>query len=215
MKTVEIQAEKRDGRGKGVSRKLRVRGDLPAVLYGAGKDPEALALNTRAIRKIISSQAGDRTILNLKIDGESDQLAMIKDVQMKSLTGTLLHLDMMRISEDKKIEITIPVRLKNVEDIRRLGGVVQQLRDEITVLCLPQSIPDEVIIDLADHKVGDSIHVNAIVLGDDVVMVDDPDEVLVSVLSPRLKDEVDAETPVAAEPAAEAAPKERVTGRKS
>ena len=103
MKTVEIQAEKRDGRGKGVSRKMRVKGDLPAVLYGAGKDPEALALNTRVIRKIIASQAGDRTILNLKIDGESDQLAMIKDVQIKSLTGTLLHLDMMLIYEDKKI----------------------------------------------------------------------------------------------------------------
>jgi large subunit ribosomal protein L25 len=196
-----MQAQKREGRGKGVSRQLRFKGDVPAVIYGDGKDPQALALNARVTKKIIGSHAGDRTILNLKIDGESDQLAMIKDVQIKPITGNLVHIDLMRISESKKVEVTIPVRLLNIEEVRRLGGIVQQMRDEITVVCFPTDIPDEVSIDVSKYSVGSYVNVGELSVGENIDIVEDPSEMIASILLPRIQDEKEDAEATVEEPA--------------
>lgn len=189
MESIEIQAQKRDALGKGAVRKMRVRGSLPAVLYGGGADPMPLMLDTKSVERILKSHSGEHSILNLSFEGEAAQLAIIKDVQAETVTSKLLHIDLQRIRMDEAIEVTVEFELVNTENIKKLGGIIQQIMNEINIECLPDKIPDKIIVDMSSCGVGDSIAVSGLSLGEGITILDDADEVIVTVLAPKAMDE--------------------------
>jgi len=186
MASIELQVKKRTETGKGVARQLRMKGLVPAVIYSEGKEATSLTVEARAIKKILLSKQGDRSILNLKIDDDAPRLAMIRDLQVQTMSSGLLHVDFIGISLDKKVEIDVPVRLLNQEHVKKINGVTQQTLTELTLECLPDNIPEFIEVDLGSLEIGDSITVAHVVVPENVTVLHEADETVVSVLAPRL-----------------------------
>jgi large subunit ribosomal protein L25 len=185
MESIEIQAKKRDKTGKGVVRKLRRAGTLPAVLYGGGQDPMPIELEMKAVERVLKTHSGEHSILNLSMEGAQSQLAMIKDVQAETVTSKLLHCDLLRIRMDEKLEVSVALEFINTETVKRLGGIIQQILNEITIECLPDHIPDKIQVDLSEIEVGESLHVGVLKVSEDITILNEKDEVIVTVLAPK------------------------------
>jgi len=160
---IELKAVSRAGRGNGPARALRREGQVPATLYGPGSEPQALAIVERDLDKIVKQGSLGRKIVNLDIDeGKATKLAMIKELQTNPVSKALLHVDLYEIAMDRKIKVHVPVvavgKAKGVE----LGGILQVVRRELEVFCLPANIPQSITLDISDLGIGDSIHVNEI-----------------------------------------------------
>jgi large subunit ribosomal protein L25 len=194
MEYMELKASKREETGKGTAHRLRREGMLPAVLYGGGTDPMPLTIERKSVEKVLKSHSGGHSILNMKIDGVEDQFAMVKEVQSMTMKHMPIHIDLVRVSMDKKIEVEVPIMLINLENIKKSGGIIQQNLNELTVECLPGNIPDSIKVDMTDIAMGDSISVAALAAIEGVTILDEADEVIASVLAPKAAEE----TPVAA-----------------
>jgi large subunit ribosomal protein L25 len=194
MKTIELQAAVRDTRGKGPARASRRAGNIPAILYGEAKDPVALTLDSRTIEKILASGGGGHSILALSITGPEPRVetAMVKDVQRRTITSKPIHVDLLRISMDKVVEVAVAVHLINTEEVKKAGGIIQQIMNEITIESLPGNIPEFIAIDLAAVNVGDSIHVRDVIAPEGITIIEDEDEVVATVLTPVVETKTEA-----------------------
>ena len=214
MDLIELKAKIRTTVGNGPARAMRRQGQIPAVLYGPETGTILLAVAVNDLEQLLKKGKSGQVVLNLVIqNGEtSTRPAMIKELQTHPLSRNFLHVDFYEISMDRKINVNIPVvttgKAKGVED----GGISQLIRRELEVLCLPFEIPEKIEIDISDLGIGDAIHVGDISLEGDIEFLDDAHFTVVTVLSPRVEEEVveeeeeieDAEE--AAEEGEEAAP---------
>jgi large subunit ribosomal protein L25 len=167
--------------GKGVARKIRAQGLIPAVLYGGGENI-ALSLQPQELLKILT--AGENTIFQLDIDGErgEDRQAIVRDLQRDPLKETLLHADLYRISMDVEISVSVPIVLQGMSrEVSDIGGVINQLLDEVEIQCLPSLIPHELTIDISHLGIGEVLHVRDLPVPRGIQVLDDPDEVVASV----------------------------------
>jgi large subunit ribosomal protein L25 len=197
MEAPILRAWRRTRSGKGVARKLRAQGMIPAVFYGSGENIP-LSLQPQELLKILS--AGENTIFQLEIDGEArgERTALVRDLQRDPLKDTLLHADLYRISMDVEITVSVPLVLQGMSrGVSDVGGVVNQLLDEIEIQCLPSLIPHEFSIDISHLGVGDVLHVRDIPVPPGIQVLAVPDEVVASV-SVRGEEVVAAAPPEAA-----------------
>jgi large subunit ribosomal protein L25 len=196
MEAPVLQAWRRTRSGKGVARKVRAQGMIPAVLYGSGENIP-LSLQPQELLKILS--AGENTIFQLAIDGEAgeDRKAIVRDLQRHPLKDTLLHADLYRISMDVEITVSVPIVLQGTSrEVIDAGGIINQLLHEIEIQCLPSLIPHELSIDVSHLGIGDVLHVRDIPVPPRIQVLATPDEVVASV-SVR-GEEVAGEAPAAA-----------------
>ncbi|MFH1537542.1 MAG: 50S ribosomal protein L25 [bacterium] len=189
METIKLDAKPREPRGKGGARETRRTGLLPAVLYGSTDEPVALSLDMRSMERIIASRRAEQAILSINFEGKDEQLAMIKEIQNDIVTQNLLHVDLLRISLDKKVHVKVHLKLLNTEDVKKSGGILQQTVTELTVECLPTQIPENIPIKVGELQIGDSITVKDIEVGDDIVIIAEPEEVLLSIVAPAKAEE--------------------------
>jgi len=190
MTNAKLTAQARDAKGKGAAREARRAGLVPAVIYGENKDPLKLKLNRREIDKLLAYE-GSNVIIDLDIEGSSEKnLAMIKEIQYKPIAHVINHVDLIRISMDKKVHISVPLVIINDEGVKKKGGIIQQLVTEVTVECFPDKIPESIELDLADAELGYNYNVGDLKISEDFSLMDDEEEVLVSIVAP--KDEVAA-----------------------
>ncbi len=190
MTNAKLTALTRDAKGKGAAREARRAGLVPAVIYGENKDPLKLKLNRREIDRLLAYE-GSNVIIDLDIEGSSEKnLAMIKEIQYKPIAHVINHVDLIRISMDKKVHIGVPLVIINDEGVKKKGGIIQQLATEVTVECFPDKIPESIELDLADAELGYNYNVGDLKISEDFSLMDDEDEVLVSIVAP--KDEVAA-----------------------
>ncbi len=190
MANAKLTAQARDAKGKGAAREARRAGLVPAVIYGENKDPLKLKLNRREIDKLLAYE-GSNVIIDLDIEGSSEKnLAMIKEIQYKPIAHVINHVDLIRISMDKKVHISVPLVIINDEGVKKKGGIIQQLVTEVTVECFPDKIPESIELDLADAELGYNYNVGDLKISEDFSLTDDAEEVLVSIVAP--KDEVAA-----------------------
>lgn len=161
MDTVELTVTTRSSTGGGSARASRREGQLPAVLYGPAKEALLLQVETRTLEKILKKQASGQIIFNLEIvnGGSSRRFAMIKELQVNPLSRRFLHADFYEIAMDRKISAMVPViavgKCRGVEE----GGMLQVIRRELEVWCLPMAIPQSFEVDVSQLEVGDSVHV--------------------------------------------------------
>jgi large subunit ribosomal protein L25 len=181
MEAPILQASRRHQSGKGVARKIRAEGMIPAVLYGGGENI-SLILRPQELLKILTS--GENTIFRLEIDGElgGDRQAIVRDLQRDPLKETLLHADLYRISMDVEITVSVPIVLQGMSrEVSDVGGVINQLLHEIEIQCLPSLIPHELSIDVAHLGIGEVLHVRDLPVPQGIQVLAASDEVVVSV----------------------------------
>jgi large subunit ribosomal protein L25 len=196
MEAPVLRASRRTRSGKGVARKIRAAGMIPAVLYGGGENIP-LSLQPQELLKILAS--GENTIFQLEIDGDAgeDRKAIVRDLQRDPLKETLLHADLYRISMDVEITVAVPIVLQGMSrEVSDVGGVINQLLDEVEIQCLPSLIPHELTIDVSHLGVGEVLHVRDLPVPQGIQVLVAPDEVVASV-SVR-GEELAAEAPSAA-----------------
>jgi large subunit ribosomal protein L25 len=202
-----LDAKKRDGRGKNEARRLRVAGQIPAVVYGArkeGQPPEGVpvAVDPKEVLRILHSESGANTLINLKLDGGESRV-MVRDYQLDPITHQLLHADFYQLAMDKAITVAVPVVIKGEPvGVKQQGGLLDFVTREIQVQCLPTDIPEHIDIDVSELALHQSIRVKDIAESPKWKTVTDGETMLVHVVMPKAEESA----ATAAEEGAAAAP---------
>ena len=200
-----LEAQQREPGNKNAARRVRVAGKIPAVVYGAGKDTSAIAVDPRQVMRILKSDSGHNTIFDLAL-GDNRVKAMIVDWQFEPIKGTLLHVDLQRIAMDKKLTVTVPIVLKGEAlGVKTEGGILEQLLREVEIECLPADIPKSIEADVSHLVFGVDLRVKDLAHSEKVKFLTD-DERMVAHIT-LVKEEV-APTPEAVADAATATPAE-------
>jgi large subunit ribosomal protein L25 len=188
MENLKLESEIRTGMGKGVARKLRVDGLVPAVIYGRKQEPVSLAIEEAAIRTILHKHS-ESPVIDLIIKGsDSDEpvIVIIRDIQRHPATGKLLHVDFQRIKYGEKIRVQVPTVVTGTpKGVKEQGGILEHGIRSIQVMCLPRKIPESVEIDVSDLMIGDAVKLKD-VLGayPDMDVMDDPETTVAHVIPP-------------------------------
>ncbi len=191
----EMVAEVRERTGKGVARQLRRKGKIPAVLYGQG-ECLLLTLDPAAVTKILKAHAGTTALIALKIEGASGgptRTALLRDFQLDPVTGEVLHADLFEVSMTKPIRVRVPVHIVGgvVAGVKE-GGVLHHNLRELHIECLPTAMPDHIEVDASPLLIGQGIHVRELPPHAGVKVLDEPDQMVVSVAAPMSEAKLEA-----------------------
>lgn len=200
-KHATLKAEKRDATGKGVARKLRAAGRLPAVVYGQGGEALSITLDAADTEYLFHQISVENTIVDLTVEGEGESFqTLVREIQVHPHRPDLVHVDFYRLQKGVKVDVEIPVHLNGVPvGVKSGGGVLQQVIHELPVSVIPSKIPESFEIDVSALEVGDSIHVSELELPDGVEEIGlEPERTICTVVLPRIEveeddEEVDAE----------------------
>ncbi len=225
MERSELHARMRDSSGKGVARKLRAGGFIPAVLYGAHTTNVLLALEPRALLKAVDTEAGANTLITLRVEGNaalSQKVVILRDLQVDPVRRAPLHADLYEVRMDETITVRIPVRVVGRAAGVEEGGILDHSLRELEIECLPGSIPPDVEVDVSALAIGDSIHVSDLKVPEGVKVLEEPGTTVAAVTTPAAEEapaapaegEVAPVEGVAAEGAAPDAPAAEGKGEK-
>jgi len=204
METFTVEGQTRDTRGKNAARRTRMTGMVPATLYGARKEAVALSVNAKQIARILRSETGHNTIFTVTVAGGAQEKAMLKDWQVDPLKGVLLHVDLLRIAMDVRMRVRVPVRtFGEPQGVKQQGGILEFIRREIEIECLPADIPEHVEVDVSELMLHQGVRVRDLQSSGKWKPVTEPDTMIVHVVA--LKAEEPAPAEAAAAPAVAAA----------
>lgn len=206
MEQLDLKAKVRKTLGNGPARALRREGKIPAVLYGPKTEPVLLSVEVRDIEQILKTGGSGQLLLNLIIQNgqETTRPAMIKELQSHPVSGRFLHIDFYEIDLTRKIRVGVPVVATGKSVGVEVGGLLQIVRRELEVLCLPTQIPESIVVDITNLEIGDSIHVDEIQLAGDVEIAADVNFTVATILAPKVEAVAEEEEEELEEEAAEA-----------
>jgi large subunit ribosomal protein L25 len=201
-----VEAQAREAKTKNVARRVRKAGRVPAVVYGAKKEPLAVSVDPKQINRVMQSASGHNTIFDLQLDGGHEK-AMIVDWQYEPIKGALLHIDLKRIAMDQRLKVQVPIILRGeAAGVKQQGGILEQMLREVDVECLPADIPANLEVDVSELVFGQVLRVADLKHGEGKLkFLTDPDQPVAHITA--VKEVVTAAPEVAAEAAA-AAPAE-------
>lgn len=182
MERLSMEVTVRREMGKGPSRRLRRSGLIPAVLYGPHRQPLALALVPKDLRKILAS--GENVLVDLRIrDGKEIQssIAMVKECDLDPLTDRPRHVDLYEISLEEAIRVEVPLAFVGEPKGVTMGGTLSPLLWSLEVSCLPEQVPHEIQVDCAGLNVGDLLYARDLVIPEGVRVLTDPSTAVVTV----------------------------------
>jgi large subunit ribosomal protein L25 len=192
---IVVKSEKRQGLGSNAARRLRAQGFVPAVLYGGSLETTSLVLSKKDIVQILRLESGENTIFKVAVEGDAYD-AMIKELQVDPASDELLHVDLIRISMDKPIRVTVPVVHRGEPvGVKTEGGFIDFVTREVEVECLPRDIPESLGIDISELHVNQSFKVEGMAVPAGVKVLTDPAAVLVLVSLPHKEEEFPGEKP--------------------
>ena len=192
MDLIELKTKIRTTTGNGPARRLRISGQIPAVLYGPKTDPVLLSVDKIDLEQVFKKGGIGQVILNLVIqqNGETTtRPAMIKELQTHPLSRNFIHIDFYEIKMDQKITAKIPVVTTGMAKGVEAGGILQIIRRELEVECLPLAVPESIEIDISDLDIGDSIHLGQIHVEGEIEFLEEDDYTVVTVSSPKMEEE--------------------------
>ncbi|MBN4075265.1 MAG: 50S ribosomal protein L25/general stress protein Ctc [SAR86 cluster bacterium] len=170
-----LEASPRTDVGKGASRRLRrLAGDIPAIIYGAGKEPTAITIPHKDIMKAVENEAFFSHIITVKVDGK-DESVVIKALQRHPAKPRILHADFLRVSADQAIAVKVPLHFVNEDQcvgVKLEGGIINHMINELEISCLPGNLPEYIEVFMAELKVGESIHISDLALPEGVTSID-------------------------------------------
>jgi large subunit ribosomal protein L25 len=160
--TIVLNAEMRTDKGKGASRRLRRANKLPAIVYGAGKDPENLTLLQKDVQHELQHEAFYTQILELDVDGKKQDV-LLRDLQHHAYKQDILHIDFQRVEAKKEVHVNVPLHFLNEDvapGVKQEGGAISHVVTEVEVVCLPKDIPEFIDVDLGEMHMGDIVHLS-------------------------------------------------------
>ena len=192
-----ISADLRNRVGKGSARAARRAGKIPAVIYGDKKQPISIEIEARMMRKIINEPGIFSRLLDINVDNGKHTVLM-RDIHFHPITDDPMHFDFLRVSQSSTVSVSVGVEFINeaICPALKIGGVLNIVRYEVELNCLPTSIPEKIIVDLSEAKIGDSIHISAVELPEGVTpTITDRDFTIATLQSPGggVKNEEDEE----------------------
>ncbi len=196
-KDITIAAEARTSRGKNEARRLRVKGSVPAIIYGGEAGPDAVAIDPKSLTKILNSKTGHNTIFNISnVAGESTPV-MIVAWQYEPIKNALLHVDLKRIDLTKRLIVKVPVVTQgDPRGVKLQGGIHEIITREVEIECLPDEIPEQFTMDVTELGIGQGIRASDIPLPGSVKLLSPPDAVISHVVSLRAEETPAAEAAV-------------------
>jgi large subunit ribosomal protein L25 len=203
METFTVEWKVREGRGKGPARRTRLTGMVPAVLYGGRKDSVSLAVNAKQVARILRSESGHNTIFAVRVAGGAEEQAMLKDWQVDPLSGSLLHVDLLRIAMDVRMRVRVPVHtFGEPQGVKLQGGIFEMVTREVELECLPADIPEEFKVDVTELMIGKQLRAGDLPIdANKVKLLTDPQRVLAHVVMLKKEEEPTPEAAVATETA--------------
>ena len=195
-----VKAEKREGRGKNDSRRMRREGKVPVVIYGGGTESVAAIAQLKDLAAVLRTDAGVNSVFSLDVANEGSIDVIFQDRQIDSIHGRLVHADLRRFAKGEKIEMTVPIHLiGEAAGLIEEGAVLSQALREIKVLCEPANTPDSIDIDVSGLNVGDAIHVSDLKVGEGIEIHEDGEPVVATIIVVQ-EVELEPQTETAGEP---------------
>jgi large subunit ribosomal protein L25 len=181
----KLKAEPRDGTGKGVARKIRSAGRVPAVVYGKGAAAVHVTVDAKELFHLLHTDAGTNVLVDLRVN--SDQmLAMPREIQRDHIRGTVLHVDFLRIARDEKITVEVPVHLVGESHGVKEGGVIEHHLWNLELECFPQDVPSSIEANITALGIGDSLKVSDLKIPSKTTVLTSQDETIVSIVHPQI-----------------------------
>lgn len=185
---VKLEAQERESTGTSATARLRRDGFIPGVLYGRGKNPHAIAVPERELRRVLSGPAGRHAILDVVLSGEkTSHASILKEYQVDPIRGKITHFDLYEVRLDQAITAQVAIELEGESPGVKVGGVLSALVREVSVEALPLEIPDRLLLDISSAEIGTNLRVADLVAPEGTRILDDPDIVVVTVAAPRVE----------------------------
>jgi len=198
-KDITVAALSRDTRGKNEARRLRVKGSMPAVLYGNGIDPLAVAVSPKELTGILNSKTGHNTIFNLSVADKETVPVMIVDWQYDPIKDNLLHVDLKRIDLSKRISVKVPVlTIGDPKGVKLQGGIHEIITREVEIECLPDDIPEVFNMNVSEMMIGQSLRASDIPMAGSMKLLSPGDAVISHVVSLRAEEAAPVDAAAAA-----------------
>jgi large subunit ribosomal protein L25 len=174
MATANLPAKVRDTAGKGAARKLRAVGEVPAIIYGHGREPQSLAINTYTLERLLEKVSYKTTVIELEVAGGSSARTLIREIQRHPYKRHILHVDFQELIAGEKVTVRVPlVFVGTAEGVRTGGGILDQVMHELEISVDPSNIPNHIDVDVTNLSIGHSIHVSDVVIPDGVEVLDE------------------------------------------
>jgi large subunit ribosomal protein L25 len=186
---VSLQAATRNETGKGASRTVRRAGKVPAVIYGHGREPEALIVDAPALSRMLTGISAGSTVVDVTVDGRAPVKALIREIQRNPVRpADIMHVDLYEIHADEKITVEVPVHLTGTADgVRNFGGVLDHILRTLELEVLPGDIPESIDLDVTPLGIGQSLYVRDIKV-EKAEILNDEDLPVVTVVAPRAEE---------------------------
>ncbi len=196
MPEASIVAEIREKKGKQAAKQLRRDGFIPGILYGPGEDPSMLKIDLKELLTLLHT-FGRNAIVDLRIANKKNEIkAFIFDIQHDPISGDITHVDLKHINLNKKIHLSVPIRLTGIpEGVKNEGGILEHVLHALEIVCLPADIPVSITFDVTDLHMGDSIHVSDVEAGNYEIL-SDISSTVVHVIAPKVIKAVEEEEEV-------------------
>lgn len=195
---VKLTARPRAESGRNAVKQVRARGFVPAVIYGSHQTPSNLEVNRKEIERLLSHAHGEHLLVDLSIeeDGKAvTSLALIQEIQHHPVRGDILHIDFHAVSRTETIQSEVPIESEGEpEGVKTFGGILQQQVRGVLLECLPQDLPEVLIVDVSGLNVGDSLHISDLVLPAGVTAVADSEITVFLVSEPNVQEEAPVAT---------------------
>ncbi|MBY7141608.1 50S ribosomal protein L25/general stress protein Ctc [Virgibacillus sp. NKC19-3] len=196
-----LQAKKRDDLTKSATKEIRNNDRVPAVVYGKGKDPKSISVNSIELVKTVRDE-GRNTIISLDIENDNDKAVdvMLHDYQMDPLKDDLLHADFYIVNMEQEMDVEVALRLEGEAQGSKDGGVLQQPLYELQVRAKPRDIPEEITVNIESMGVGDSITIADLPKAAKYEFLEDEDTTIATILTPDTLDDIEESSDENAEP---------------
>jgi large subunit ribosomal protein L25 len=199
MERLKLRAEERADVGSRVARRMRLRGEVPAVVYGRDQESLAVAVDQRELHAVLHTESGLNALIDLEV-GKSSVLTVARGLQRHPVRGDIIHLDFVKISLTETIEAEVALNVIGIPvGVREDGGILESVRTYVTVEALPDKIPSSIDVDISNLNVGDSLSLDEVPTVDGVAFIDDPETTLFTVQAPRIEEVAEVEVLLDAE----------------
>ncbi len=182
----KLNVNVREGKGTSFARRLRLENKVPAILYHSGLEGTSLSIEKSELYKALKT---GQFIFEVNVD-DKNQFVLVKEIQYHPVTDEIIHVDFQQVKEDQKISLEVPLRTEGESEGVKLGGILVQLLNVVTINCRPSNVPEALSIDVSELEMNSRLFVKDIVLPDDIEMVTAEDIAVVSVQEPKKEEEV-------------------------
>ncbi|NIN70950.1 MAG: 50S ribosomal protein L25/general stress protein Ctc [Gemmatimonadetes bacterium] len=196
---VTLQAKPRTETGKGAARTLRRQGYIPGIIYGHGEETRACQVESKQVEKLLTTGSYESTVIDLKLEDGATSSVLIREVQVHPYRSEVLHIDFLTVRKGEKVKLEVPVRLVGLAPGVKEGGIMEHLRHDVEVRCIPSKIPEALDLEISEMKIGDSVTVADLQVPEDVEVLTDAAATIASVVPPaviKVEEEVPEEVEV-------------------